>query len=292
MRHNHHRWCSLTYGKVQYATNSLRNRTTFGIQGYPTPTLMIFAPTLSLAGFLLLVVLPLLSIPCSLLLAGYFLARRARVSHGAEVEPLSPNARGWWAALAVLCVMLDLWSGYVFYQSVRITQDVEARQRIKATRENFLLDRDFQYGELRLPRGSQIHRYDPFDDGTPDLPLALRGLRAARFPQPIEVARVWGQAMQVTGVVNRVELARDQVIGPRFAYNKQGVLAHDDRTDSVACKQGQIARFDVPSIEYDIVAEFGKPEPDGPSARFKPSQWQFLGCDDSGPITLPPLTGH
>lgn len=43
-------------------------------------------------------------------------------------------------------------------------------------------------------------------------------------------------------------------------------------------QKGGIAKYEVPLIDYDIVAEFGKEEPDGPDARFKPSQWKFLTC--------------
>lgn len=245
---------------------------------------MIFAPTLSVAGFLLLIILPALSIPLTIVLAGVLLVRWSRVGRGAATKPLSRKARGWCRGLVVFTILLDLWSAFLFYHAARIDRETRDRLSVKATRENFILDRDFLYGELLVPNGSQIHRYDPFDNGEPDLPLRLRGLRAVRFPQPVEVARVWARAMEVNG---KIELARDQVIGPLFTYNQQGVLVRDGGRPSVACKRGQIARFNVPIIEYDSVAEFASPEPDGPAARFKPSQWQFLGCEDSGPIALP-----
>ena len=54
------------------------------------------------------------------------------------------------------------------------------------------------------------------------------------------------------------------------------------------CKKGQQARFDVPLIKYDIVAEFGKPEPDGPAARFKPSQWAVTECFGAESLEVKP----
>ena len=54
------------------------------------------------------------------------------------------------------------------------------------------------------------------------------------------------------------------------------------------CRQGAQALFEVPLIERDTVAEFGQPEPDGPQARFRPSQWAVTQCDNQGLIEVPP----
>jgi hypothetical protein len=175
-------------------------------------------------------------------------------------------------ALAAFLAVADLWTGLLFYQFHSVARDVDEKHANRVARENFILDRDFQYGELAIPAGSQINRYDPFDNGEKDAPLGLRGLRAVRFPHPVRVAGVSTEAMDVSANAKLV-LAEDQTIGPLF----------------VTCKRGQVASFDVPSIPYDIVAEFSKPAPDGPDARFKPSQWQFLGCQDDASIDLPPV---
>ena len=247
---------------------------------------MIFAPVLSLLGFFLLGIVPLIGVFGTFPMVCVVAARAY-----AKQPPLSRKARRWMWGLGIFLAVADLWTGLLFYHFHSISRDIEEKQANRVARENFILDRDFQYGELIVPAGSQINRYDPFDNGEKDMPLALRGLRAVRFPHPVRVAGVTADAMDVSGEAKLV-LSEDQRIGPLFAYNKQGKLSRDGQPASVACKRGQIARFDVPLIHYDIVAEFAKPEPDGPDARFKPSQWQFLGCEDGTPIDLPPITSR
>lgn len=244
---------------------------------------MIFAPTLSLLGFLLLGVLPLVGVLGTVLMICIVMFRPEK-----KRPALSTKARTRVRVLVAVLAVLDLWAGYLYYESVGISREIAKKQANRVARENFILDRDFQYGELVIPAGSQINRYDPFDNGEKDLPLALRGLRAVRFPHPVRVAGVNTEAMDVSGNAKLV-LAEDQAIGPLFAYNPKGKLSREDQPATVACRRGQVARFNVPSIPYDIVAEFAKPEPDGPDARFKPSQWQFLGCMDDASIDLPPI---
>lgn len=244
---------------------------------------MIFAPVLSMLGFLLLVILPFVGVVGTIVMIGIVMARS-----GKKRPPLSRKARTWVWALAASLTVLDLWAGYLYYESVAIARDIEAKHANKVAREDFILDRDFQYGELVIPAGSQIHRYDPFDNGEKNAPLALRGLRAVRFPHPVRVAGANTEAMDISADAKLV-LAEDQAIGPLFAYSAKGKLSRDGQSVSVRCKRGQVARFNVPLIPYDIVAEFSKPEPDGPDARFKPSQWQFLGCRDNASIDLPPV---
>lgn len=244
---------------------------------------MIFAPVLSLLGFVILVIAPLVGVFGTIPMVGIVVARWY-----AKRPPLSRKARRWMWALAVFLVGADLWTGLLYYHFRSIDRDIEEKQANRVARENFILDRDFQYGELVIPAGSQINRYDPFDNGEKDLPLALRGLRAVRFPHPVRVAGVNTVTMDVSANAKLV-LAEDQAIGPLFAYNAKGKLSREGQPASVTCKRGQVAHFDVPAIPYDIVAEFAKPEPDGPDARFKPSQWQFLGCQDDASIDLPPI---
>jgi len=244
---------------------------------------MIFAPTLSLLAFFVLFIVPLIGVFGTIPMACVVVARWRT-----KQPPLSRKARRWMWGLAVFLAVADLWAGLVAYQMHSTTLDIREKSANQAARADFILDRDFQYGELVVPAGSQIHRYDPFDNGEKDMPLALRGLRAVRFPRPVRVAGVTTDAMDVSGRAKLV-LSEDQSIGPLFAYNKHGKLTRDGQPASVACKRGEIASFHVPSIPYDIEAEFAKPEPDGPDARFKPSQWQFLGCDADTRIDLPPI---
>ena len=49
-----------------------------------------------------------------------------------------------------------------------------------------------------------------------------------------------------------------------------------------------VATFQVPHIDYDVRAEVGKAPPDGPNARFAPSQWLFKTCEAAPPVTVQP----
>lgn len=158
---------------------------------------------------------------------------------------------------------------------------------VRASRERFVLPQNFQYGELLIPAGSLVNRSDPFDKGEPGRPLALYGLEAIRFPEPVQVAGVWASALQVVPL--RVELAQDQQIGPlhRFDNATQAWVPHK-LIPALACKKGQVALFQVPHIPYDVQAEVGKPAPDGPNARFLPSQWLFRGCENGPAVAVQP----
>ena len=248
---------------------------------------MIFAPIFSLLGLFVLFALPFFGIVSTIVLIGGAVVRLIAGSRG---RLLSHKARAWLWAFGALTLALDLWTGILIYDAIGISHEVHQQTLNRAARQDFVLERDFQYGELWIPAGSQIQRYDPFDNGEKDLPLALRGLRAVHFPHPVQVAGVSAIAMEVSST--RLELATDQTIGPLFTYNAKGELTRDSQLAALACKQGQLARFDAPLIPYDVVAEFAKPEPYGPAARFKPSQWQFLGCADDGPIGLPHIPHH
>jgi hypothetical protein len=98
---------------------------------------------------------------------------------------------------------------------------------------------------------------------------------------------VWASALQI--VPTRVELAQDQRLGPLHRYDTATKSWVPNTVISgLACKAGQIAVFQVPPIAYDVQAEVGKPAPDGPDARFMPSQWLFRGCENGPAITLQP----
>ena len=100
----------------------------------------------------------------------------------------------------------------------------------------------------------------------------------------MEVAGVLATALQV--VPMRVELADNQRIGPVHRYDTATQTWVPNKVmPTLQCRKGQIALFQVPHIPYDLQAEVGKPPPDGPDARFAPSQWLFRGCEN-GPVTV------
>lgn len=209
--------------------------------------------------------------------------------------PAAQRPRFWRAGVAALSVLATvgcLW-GLVLAQHIwQIQQTLEQQHRYRHSRQHFVLPQDFQYGELRIPQGSLIDRYDPFDHGEPQRPLSLRGLRAVRFPHPVQVAGAWATAMETNPT--RLELAHDQQIRPVAHFDRQagdgyGAWVPDPARPHLDCKQGEYAWFHRPLIDYDIEAEFGQPEPDGPAARFRPSQWAVTHCESSwGPIELQP----
>lgn len=160
----------------------------------------------------------------------------------------------------VLIVMLDLFSLYLIYD-MRISY-IEALHtvEVKKSREEFTLVEARQYGDLLLPKGTRIERYDPYDMGEGDREFRLTGLRYAEFPYPVKIASVWVSAIEIRGLL---------------------LLAQDQEISGVACKAGQMAWFHVPRIEYDIINEFGEENPDGANARLKTSEWTFWHCTDS-----------
>ena len=197
---------------------------------------------------------------------------------------LAPRALQVLCAVAVLCNAVLLLQLYLMHSTRQARQDGAL---VRASRERFVLPRDFQYGELLIPAGSLINRQDPFDQGEPGRPLALHGLAAVRFAQSVEVAGVWASALQT--VPARVELAQDQTVGPVYSVSSRTQRWERNRVrPTMACKKGQIAVFQVPHIAHDAPAEVGQPAPDGPEARFLPSQWMFRHCENGPPITLEP----
>lgn len=192
--------------------------------------------------------------------------------------------------ITVLALICDLWAGYLFYMTASVKYEFALEQHYKESRSHFVLSQDVQYGELLIPKGSLINRYDAFDNGEPQLPLSLRGLQAVRFPHPVKVAGIWVTAMEPP----RMELAWDQQIGPVMRFdpnegNGYGKWVYDTKRPTIACSRGDIVLFEIPSIHYDIAKEFGKPEPDGANARFRPSEWGVQECGKGqGPIKVSP----
>ncbi|WP_370679089.1 hypothetical protein [Comamonas sp. GB3 AK4-5] len=248
---------------------------------------------------------PLFSIPQLLLLLSPFLAMALGAGlllHGLlwwsrhRHLTAAQRPRFWRPTTIVLALLVlagGIWGGVLLWKMQQISHQVELRAHYRQSRQQFVLPQDFQYGELVIPQGSLVNRYDPFDNGEPQRPLGLRGLRTVRFPHPVQVAGVWATAME-TGPT-RLELARDQSISPVFhfdskANNGYGAWVKDPKRSHLACKQGEYAWFEVPLIPYDIQEEFGKPGPDGPEARFRPSQWTVTRCEsDWGPIEVKPV---
>lgn len=251
---------------------------------------MIPAPLFSFP-MLLLLLAPWLAVGLTLwlLLSGVIWWVRHRTSPA----PQRPKFWRWpTITLAVLAMAGNAWGVVLTYQFDQTKKRIALQQHYRDSRKNFVLPEDFQYGELPVPQGSLINKYDAFDNGEPQRPLGLRGLDAVRFPHPVQVAGVWATAMDASS--GQLELARDQRIGPVAHFDPK---AREDYGDWVAdpnrpyleCQRGQMARFHVPSIDYDIQTEFAHPGPDGPDARFRPSQWRVTECTDSeGPMKVQP----
>lgn len=237
---------------------------------------------LSVPQFILAILLPLLGVvlTAALLLYGAY----ALWYDAPQKVLLSRRALQALCAVALLC---DVWLGLRLYLPHSARQAWQDGAALRASRERFTLAQDFQYGELLIPAGSLVNRTDPFDRGEPDRPVALHGLDAVRFAQPVQVAGVWASALQMLPM--RVELAQDQRIGPvhRFDTASQRWVVNK-LVPALGCKRGQIAVFQVPHIPYDVQAELGRPAPDGPQARFLPSQWLFRNCEAGPPVEVQP----
>ena len=232
--------------------------------------------------FILTILVPLLGLVlvAALLAYGIYL----RWFDAPQKWLLAPRALQALCAVALLCNAVLLLQLYLAHSDREDRQD---RATVRASRERFVLPQDFQYGEVLIPAGSLINRRDPFDKGEPKRPVALHGLEAVRFAQPVEIAGVLASALQILPM--RVELAEDQRLGPVYRYdNASQGWVRNTVIKGVACKKGQIALFQVPHVPYDVQAEVGKPAPDGPDARFLPSQWLLRTCENGPPIALEP----
>jgi hypothetical protein len=192
--------------------------------------------------------------------------------------------------IMLLALICDLWAGYLFYMTASVEYEIVLKEHYKESRRHFVLSQDAQYGELLIPKGSLISRYDAFDNGEPQLPLSLRGLQAVRFPHPVQVAGIWVTAIEPP----RMELAWDQHIGPVMRFdpkeeNGYGKWVYDTKHPTIACSRGDIVLLEIPLIDYDIEKEFGKPEPDGANARFRLSEWGVQECEKGQePIKVSP----
>lgn len=206
----------------------------------------------------------------------------------------APRPRFWTYPVivwAVLAVAGDTWGLVLGYQFWLIDERVEQENEYRQSRQKFILPQDFQYGEQLFPKGTLINRYDAHDNGEPQRPLGLRGLSAARFPAPVQIAGVWVSAIDTSG---ELELSRDQRVAPVFHVNPNvdppyGAWMVDPDRPYLDCRAGDIVRYHTPLIDYDNQAEFTTGAPDGPQARFRPSQWGFVRCiSGRPPITVQP----
>lgn len=164
--------------------------------------------------------------------------------------------------LLLLIFAADLWLGYLvldwFYLEPLGYSRVEARRQ-------FTLAQAWQHGELLLPKGTQVYRVDNSDDGARDYPQTLTDSFVAVFPEPVQVANIWTDALDLTiSIYPKARLAQ--------AYPEGGE----------ACAVGQVAVFDDMANYRDYPRDlFGRmqPMPEGKEAWFAPSKWQFLECE-------------
>ena len=237
---------------------------------------------------LLLLLSPFLAIALGLGLLTYGALWRSSNLHLPEAQ-----RQRFWRASTITVMLLTAaggtWGLFLLYKSLEFDREFALITHYRQSRQQFVLPQDFQYGELLIPKGSLINSYNAFDNGEPQRPLRMNILDAVRFAHPVQVAGVWAIAMDG----HELELDRDQRISPVFHFDRKvngdyGTWVLDPSRPYLDCKKGQLAWFNVPLIEYDIQAEFGKPEPDGPDARFKPSQWAVVECSNHDPIEVKP----
>ena len=232
--------------------------------------------------FLLHFVIPSLGLVLSVGLLAYAAYRRFFDTGNQFV--IAPPALWSLCAVALLC---DLWMGVRPFLAQREAHAQKTSQAFSAARQRFALPHDVLYGELLIPAGSLINRVDPFDKGEPVRPVALHGLESIRFVQPVRIAGVWARALQVQPL--RLELAEDASVGPVYRYDDASrTWVLNQVAPALQCRKGQRAVYQVPHIAYDLQAEVGKPAPDGPWARFRPSEWMFRTCENAPPITVEP----
>lgn len=245
--------------------------------------LMIFGPVISWPFLLLVFVLPLVgaAVAISLLVQAFFFHRHGEGGWGAFFS--------WKVRISTGFVLLvAAWVGLLGYKTAQFKREFDIESWQRQSRAQFVLERDFQYGEFLVPKGSLVNRYDPFDNGDPQRALGLRGLDALQFKAPVLLAGLWVEALEIAP--GRMRLAIDQRISPVYRTDPDtGDWVIDQARPFIDCKAGENVWFNAPLIDYDIQAEFLVGEPDGATARFKPSQWQFKHCEsDWVPMEIKP----
>lgn len=250
---------------------------------------MIPGPLFTLP-MLLLLLAPFLAAGLSLLLLLRGLWWWLSYRHTPSVQ--RPRFWTWLVILlTALAVAGDIWGLVLTYQFQKTDERIRLQAHYRESRQRFVLPQDFQYGEMLFPKGTLINRYEAHDNGERQRPLGLRRLDAARFPEPVEIAGAWVNAIDTHGTL---ELARDQRIGPVYHFDRTvnepyGAWVVDPKRPYLECRAGDIAHYHAPLIDYEIVSEFVVGEPDGALARFRPSQWGFTSCESGqAPIDVKP----
>ena len=244
---------------------------------------MIPGPLISWPFLLMVFVLPLLGglVAIGLLVRAWYFHRHGQGGWGAFFN--------WKVRLCTAFVVLvAAWVGVLIYKTTEFKREFAIESWKRGSRAQFVLDRDFQYGEFTVPKGTLVNRRDVFDNGEPQRPLGLRGLDALQFPEPVQLAGLWVDVLETSP--GRMRLTADQRISPVYHSDPDsGDWVVDPSRPFIDCKAGEVAWFNTPLIDYDIQAEFTTGEPDGAAARFKPSQWQFTHCEsDWGPMEIKP----
>ena len=244
---------------------------------------MIFGPLISWPFLLLVFVLPLVgaAVAIGLLVQAWYFHRHGQGGWG--------NFFDWKTRISTAFILLvTVWVGVLVYKLIQFKLEFDVEKWQRGSRAQFVLQRDFQYGEFKVPKGTLVNRYDVFDNGEPQRPLGLRGLDALQFPLPVQLAGLWTDAMETSP--GRMRLTADQRISPVYHSDPEsGDWVVDHSRPFIDCKAGENAWFHAPLIDYDIQAEFLVGEPDGAAARFKPSQWQFTHCEsDWVPMEIKP----
>ncbi len=161
--------------------------------------------------------------------------------------------------LIVAVVIMDLVSSFYAFHIYKAFAETAQNIKNREALQEFVLKEEYQYGDVLLPEGTKIKRYDPYDStGDKERAFRLTGLDSAEFPFPIKIASVWASAIEVRGVLR---LSRNQKIAGVF------------------CRIHQAVRFHVPSVEYSDThdPEIKQGEPD---VRLQTNQWTFWECED------------
>ncbi len=171
--------------------------------------MMLFGPLISWPFLLLVIVLPLVgaAMAIGLLVQAWYFHR-----HG---EGGWANFFNWKTRISAVFVLLVMvWVGFMVYKVAQFKREFDVESWRRSSRAQFVLDRDFQYGEFKVPKGTLVNRRDVFDNGEPQRPLGLRGLDALQFTKPVRLAGLWVSALEMTP--GRMRLATDQRISPVY----------------------------------------------------------------------------
>lgn len=151
----------------------------------------------------------------------------------------------------------------------------KASKQGSAPLTNFVINEDYRYGDLLFPKGSMIDRDD------------RKGLRSARFPEPIALIGLKISALEAYPL--RLELAEDAMISPVYelqyeAESNKMIWVKDQTGKSIACQKGDVALFVDLSNAADQRLQYRKQDED---VHFVPEEWQFVKCETNYVIKVP-----